>query len=114
MRVLSVYSVQSRYISPIKRPIQCEVYPNPGHSAELIHACPVQSSPGPTELWTGPIPVQKLLGLDWTKPGLVQSGLVHPRTGGIIVSSTTQIALEVYLGFLHWLEISPGYTQRFL
>jgi hypothetical protein len=35
-------------------------------------------------MWTGPIPVQKSLGLDWTKPGPVQSGLVHPRTGGII------------------------------
>ena len=69
--VLSLYSVPSRYISPIKRPIQWEIYPNPGHSAGLVHASSVQSSPGPTELGTGPIPVQNLLGLDWTKLGLV-------------------------------------------
>jgi len=71
MTVLSVYSVPSRYISPIKRPIQREIYPNPGHGAGLIHTSPVQSSPGPTELGIGPIPVQNLLGLDWT--GQVES-----------------------------------------
>ena len=30
---------------------------------------------------TGPIPVRKILGPYWTKPGPVQSRLVHPRTG---------------------------------
>ena len=82
--VLPVYSVLSRYISPIHRPIQWEIYPIPGHSAGLVHASQVQSIPGPTELWTGPIPVQNLLELDWTKPGLVQSGPVHRWTAGII------------------------------
>ena len=99
MTVLSVYSVPSRYISPIKSPIQWEIYPNPGHSAELVHASPVQSSPGPTDLWTGPIPVQKRLGLDWTKPGLVQSGPVHPRTGGIIGAKCTYFNWRVHLQF---------------
>jgi len=84
MTVLSVYSVPSRYISPIKRPIQWEISPNPGHSVGLIHTSPVQSSPGPTELRIGPIPVQNLLGLDWTGLGRTRSGLVHCWTGGII------------------------------
>jgi len=95
MTVLSVYSVPFRYISHIERPIQWEIYPDSGHSAGLVHASPVQSSPGPTELGTGPIPVQKLLGLEWINPGLVQSGLVHPRTGGIINS----IAYRIYLKY---------------
>jgi hypothetical protein len=60
------------------------MYPNRRHSAGLIHTSPVHSSPAPTELGIGPIPVQNLLVLDWTGLGRTQSGLVHCWTGGII------------------------------
>jgi len=50
----------------------------------LLQTSPVQSSPGQAELGIGPIPVQELLGLDWTGLGQTQSGLVHCWTGGII------------------------------
>ena len=72
MTVLSVYLVPSRYISPITRPTQWDIYPNPGQSTGLIHTSPVPSSLGATELGIGLNLVKTLIGLDWTaldRPG---------------------------------------------
>jgi hypothetical protein len=44
---------------------------------------------------TGPIPVRKILGPYWTKPGPVQSRLVHPRTGENTGCTPHYIALVV-------------------
>jgi len=114
MTVLSVYSVLSRCISQIIRPIQWEIYPNPGHSAGLIHTSPVQSRPGPTELWIGPIPVQDLLGLDWTGLGRTWSGLVHCWTGGIIALSLLGSMLPSSLSRGKTLPISPDYMLPYM
>jgi hypothetical protein len=59
-------------------------YPKPGHCAGLVQISPGQFSPGPEKVGIGPIPVQKLLGLDWTGLGRTRSGLVQCWTGGII------------------------------
>jgi hypothetical protein len=53
-------------------------YPKPGHCAGLVQISPGQFGPGPEKVGVGPIPVQKLLGLDWT--------------GGIIASRLPQIS----------------------
>jgi len=105
MSVLSVYSVPSRYISPIKWPIQWEIYCNSGHSAGLIHTSPVQSSPGTTELGIGLIPVQNILGLDWIGLGRTRSALVHCWTGGIIGLSFHRTCLPIYHLQIDSLEI---------
>jgi len=48
---------------------------------------PDQARTSLPEFWTGPIPVQKLLGLDPDWTGLDQSRLFHTRTTGIIDQS---------------------------
>jgi len=58
-------------------------------SQRLLLICPKWTGPDQArtslpEFWTGPILVQKLLGLDLDQTGLDQSGLVHTRTTGII------------------------------
>jgi len=59
-------------------------YPKPGHCAGLVQISLGQFSPGLEKVRIGPIPVQKLLGLDWTGLGRTRSGLVQCWTGGII------------------------------
>jgi len=86
MNVMSLYSVQSRYIAPIENLTWWEIYRNTWHSAGLIHTSSAQPNPGPTELGIGPIPVHNLLRLHWTGLGWTLSGLVLCWTGGIIVS----------------------------
>ena len=62
-------------------------YPKPRHCAGLVRISPGQFTPGPEKVGIGPIPVQKLLGLDWTGLGRTRSGLVKSWTGGIIATS---------------------------
>jgi len=60
-------------------------YPIPGHFAGLVQISPGQFSQDAEKVGIGPIPVQKLLGLDWAGLGRTRSGLVQCWTGGIVV-----------------------------
>jgi len=70
-------------------------YPKPGHCAGLVQISPGQFSPGPEKVGIGPIPVQQLLGLDWTGLGRTRSELVQCWTGGIIAPDTSPARLLV-------------------
>jgi len=61
-----------------------KTYTKPAHFAGLVQISPGQFSPGPDIVGIGLIPVQKLLGLQWTGLGRTWSGLVQCWTGGII------------------------------
>jgi hypothetical protein len=63
--------------------------------------------------WTGPIPVQKLLGLDSDWTGLDQSGLVHTRTTGIIAYVWTLLQ-HTTRSLIITQSVSNGYSRLLL